>query len=141
MESSSVSPSPHGLICHVDFASEWPLTALDFSLSTASRILLSFPFALLKPDSWSLRLEIFSSYIHYPNSPKRAWDQHVHADVLKMDNQRRPTVEHRELCSVLCGSLDGKEVWGRMDTCICKAEPLCCPPEIISTLLIGYTPI
>ena len=28
-----------------------------------------------------------------------------------------------------------------MDTCICMAESLCCPPEIITTLLIGYTVI
>ena len=31
-------------------------------------------------------------------------------------------------------------VWRRMDTCICKAEYLCCSPEMI-TLLISYTPI
>jgi len=37
--------------------------------------------------------------------------------------------------------LDGRGVWGRMDTCICMAEPLCCPPEIIPTLLIRYSPI
>ena len=42
---------------------------------------------------------------------------------------------------MLRGSLDGKEVWGRMDTCVCMAEPVCCPPETITTLLIGYTPI
>ena len=42
---------------------------------------------------------------------------------------------------MLCGSLDGRGVWGRMDTCICMAESLCCPPETITTLLIGYTPI
>ena len=29
---------------------------------------------------------------------------------------------------------------GRMDTCVCMAESLCCPPEIITTLLISYTP-
>ena len=29
---------------------------------------------------------------------------------------------------------------GRMDTCICMAESLCCPPETITTLLISYTP-
>ena len=29
-------------------------------------------------------------------------------------------------CSMLCGSLDGKEVWGRMDTCIPMAESLHC---------------
>ena len=42
---------------------------------------------------------------------------------------------------MLCGSLDGREVWGRMDTCICMVESLCCSPETITTLLIGYTPI
>ena len=47
----------------------------------------------------------------------------------------------REFCLMLCDSLDGKEVWGRMDTCICMAESLCCPPETITPLLISYTPI
>ena len=47
-----------------------------------------------------------------------------------------------ELCSVLCGSLDGKGVWGRMDTCIyILAESLCSSPETITTLLTGYTSI
>ena len=48
----------------------------------------------------------------------------------------------RELCSMLCGSLGGRGggVWGRMDTCMCMAESLCCPPETI-TLLIDCTPI
>ena len=35
----------------------------------------------------------------------------------------------------------GREVWGRMGMCICMAESLCCSPETITTLLIGYTPI
>ena len=35
-----------------------------------------------------------------------------------------PTVEHRELCSTLSSSLDGRGVWGRMDTHICMAESL-----------------
>ena len=38
-------------------------------------------------------------------------------------------------------SLDGKGVWGRRDTCMCTAESLCCPPETITVLLIGYTSI
>ena len=42
---------------------------------------------------------------------------------------------------MLCGSLDGRGVWGRMDTCLCMAESLCCLPEIITTLFIGYMPI
>ena len=39
------------------------------------------------------------------------WDGHVHTAIFKMDNQQGPTVQHRELCSVLCGSLDGRG-WG-----------------------------
>ena len=58
-----------------------------------------------------------------------------------MDNQQEPTVQHMKLCSMLCGSLDGREVWGRMDTCIRMAEPLCCSLEMTTTLLIGYIPI
>ena len=39
---------------------------------------------------------------------------------------------------MLHGSLGGREVWERMDTCICKAESLCCLPDTITTLLIVY---
>ena len=46
-----------------------------------------------------------------------------------------------KLSSMSCGSLDGKGVWGRMDTCIGMAESFCCPPETISTLLVCYIPI
>ena len=28
------------------------------------------------------------------------------------------TVQTQELCSVSCGSLDGRGVWGRMDMCL-----------------------
>ena len=35
----------------------------------------------------------------------------------------------------------GQVVWGRMDTCICMAESVCCLPETITVLLIGYTSI
>ena len=30
------------------------------------------------------------------------------------------------------------ETPGRMDTCICTAEPVCCPPESVTPLLISY---
>ena len=30
---------------------------------------------------------------------------------------------------MLCGSLDGRGIWGRMDTCICMAESLRCSPK------------
>ena len=58
-----------------------------------------------------------------------------------MDNQQDPTVQHREHCLMLCGSLDERGVWRRMDTGMCIPESLCCPPETIKTFLIGYTPI
>ena len=45
--------------------------------------------------------------------------------------------KHRELCSMLCGSLDGRGVRGRMDACACLAESLCCPPETMATWFIG----
>ena len=38
-------------------------------------------------------------------------------------------------------SLGGRGVWGIMDTCVCVAELLCCAPETIITLLIGYNTI
>ena len=47
----------------------------------------------------------------------------------------------RELCSVLCGRVDGRGLWGRMDTYTCMAESLCCLSETITRLLIGCTPI
>ena len=47
-----------------------------------------------------------------------------------------------ELCSMLCGNLDGGGAGcGRMDTCIHMAESLCCSPETITSSLIGYSPI
>ena len=43
------------------------------------------------------------------------------------------------LCSMLCGSLDGKGVWGRMDTCMCMAESLHCSHETVTMMLTEYT--
>ena len=31
--------------------------------------------------------------------------------------------------------------FGGKQTCICMAEFFCCPPETITTLLTGYTPV
>ena len=42
---------------------------------------------------------------------------------------------------MLCGSLDGSGVWGRMDTCVCMAESLHCSLETVTTLLISYTQV
>ena len=41
------------------------------------------------------------------------WDGHVHTAVFKTDNQQGPAVEHKELCSVLCVSLEGREFRGQ----------------------------
>ena len=58
-----------------------------------------------------------------------------------MDNQLAPTVQHVELCSMFCDSLDGSGVWGRMDTCVCMAESLHGSTETITTVLTSYAPI
>ena len=60
------------------------------------------------------------------------WDGYVHTAIFKMENQQGPTVERREPCSVLRGSLDGRGVWRRMGTCTCMAESLHCSPETIT---------
>ena len=67
------------------------------------------------------------------------WDGNVHTYTLlylKWITNKDP------LCStgVLCGSLDGRGVCRRMDTCICMAESLHCSLETIIILLIDYTP-
>ena len=41
---------------------------------------------------------------------------------------------------MLCGSLDGRGVRERIDTCIWMTESLHCSPKTITTFLIGYTP-
>ena len=40
-----------------------------------------------------------------------------------------------------CGDLERRGVWGRMATCLCMVESLCCPSETIITHVDGYTPI
>ena len=37
----------------------------------------------------------------------------------------------------VCGSLDGRGVWGRMGTYMSMAESLCCPPETITTFTVS----
>ena len=65
----------------------------------------------------------------------------IHSRMFKMDNQQGLIAWHRELCSMSCGSLEGRRVWGRMDTCIPMAEFLHCSPSLFATWFIGYTPI
>ena len=75
------------------------------------------------------------------------WDGHVLPAVFKMDSQQGPTLQHMELCSVLCGSLEGEEFGGRMNAyvcvcvcvcvCVSMAESLCCSPGIVTTLFVN----
>ena len=44
---------------------------------------------------------------------RREFGIHIHTAVFKMDNEQGPTVQHRQLCSVLPGSLDGSGIWER----------------------------
>ena len=39
------------------------------------------------------------------------WDWHMHTAIFKIDNQQRPTVYHREFCSIFCNNLNGKRTW------------------------------
>ena len=66
------------------------------------------------------------------------WDRCVHTAILKMDNQQGPAVQHKEPCSMLCGSLDGTEIWRRMDTCTHMAESLHCSLETITILFVNW---
>ena len=70
------------------------------------------------------------------------------AAILTMDNQQGPIIEHRVLCSVLCGSLDGNGVWGRVDTYMCVAESLHCTwnyhnvvNQLCVCMLIRFSPV
>ena len=61
--------------------------------------------------------------------------------VFKAGHQQAPTVQHRELYSVSCASLDGRGLWRRMDPWVCMTKSLCCPLETATTLLMGYTSV
>ena len=41
---------------------------------------------------------------------------------------------------MLYSTLDGRGVLERTDVCICMAESLHCSPEMITMMLISYTP-
>ena len=46
------------------------------------------------------------------------WDGHGHTAVFNIENQQRPAVQHRELCSVPRGSLAGGEFEGHGYVCM-----------------------
>ena len=94
-----------------------------------------------KKNSQTQKMNLWLLEMGAGTDSQRVWDGHVHTDVFQMENQQGLIVQHMELCSMLCGSLDGSWVWRRMDTCICMAQSLGCSPEIITSLLIGCTPV
>ena len=57
------------------------------------------------------------------------WHSGSYTVVYKGDDWWEPTVELRELCSVLCGDLNGKETQGRGAVWIRIAESLSCTTE------------
>ena len=59
------------------------------------------------PGGCDLRDKSFCSQTQRMNS----WLP-VHTAIFKMDNQQEPTVEHRQLCSMLPASLDGRGFGG-----------------------------
>ena len=64
------------------------------------------------------------------------WDGHGHTAVFNREKQQGPAGQHRELGSVSRGSLDGRGVWGRMDTRVCVGESLCWPLDAITVSVI-----
>ena len=40
---------------------------------------------------------------------------------------------------MLCDSMDGRDVWGTWETCLCMIKSLYCPLEMSLILLIGST--
>ena len=46
------------------------------------------------------------------------WDGHGHTAVFNMENQQGPAGQHRELCSMSHGSLDGRGAGGEGIQCM-----------------------
>ena len=67
------------------------------------------------------------------------WDGQVHTALFQMGNQQGPTIQHRQLCSGSCGSLDGREFDGERTQVYVRLSSLAVHLEL-TTLLIGYTP-
>ena len=65
----------------------------------------------------------------------------AHTALFKIGNQQGPTARQRQLCSVLRGSLDRREFAGEWIMYMYGWVHLCCPPETIITLLVGYSQI
>ena len=67
------------------------------------------------------------------------WDGHGHTAVFNMENQQGPAGQHRELCSVSRGSLDGREFGEEWMHVHVWLSPFAVHLKL--TLLTGYTPM
>ena len=67
-------------------------------------------------------------YLNYFNSNTLYNMDTQPKDILQMYNKGLP--QHRELCSASCGSLGGRGLWGRADTCVCTAGSLHCSRKL-----------
>ena len=85
------------------------------------------------PHRWNLKRNDANKLTCKTERDSETWIMNLWLPVFKVDSRQGLTVQRRELCSILCGSLDGKGVWGRMDTCIYMAESLGCLLETIMT--------
>ena len=95
---------------------------------------------LLRKQKETNRKQIYGCW-GWGRESQGLWEDHGHTAIFKTDNHQGPIVQHMKLYSTLCASLDGREIWERMDRCICMAETLCCLSETTITLLTGYTPV
>ena len=60
--------------------------------------------------------------------------------LFKIGNQYGPTYSTENSAQCYVAAWMGGDLVGRIDTCVCVAESLSCPPEIITVLLTGYAP-
>ena len=67
-------------------------------------------------------LGLFQQNMLKSHSIQNKCDGQVHTAIFKMNHQQGPIEQHMELCTMLCASLDWRDVRGRMDTCISRAE-------------------
>ena len=87
---------------------------------------------------WGTSSRQRAQYLQHMGSSQTRGQTCVPTARFKMDKQQGTAVWRMELCSMLCGSLDGRGVWGGENGCRFMYD---CSPETITALLIGYTPI
>ena len=67
----------------------------------------------------------------------KAHHGHAHTAVFKIDTQQGSTLQHMELCLLLCGSPDGRAVWGENGSVYMCGWVPSCSPETVTTLFVN----